>query len=648
MDPRPRQPTEGLPPPAADLDNTDELPALDVKAFEASERSRLADTWVQPALTGEPPGDARADATVSEDPLQAAVANLRMAEELLASRGARLGEIERALAEAHAARVATERRVERLTEELAAARAATEQKEREHAAGQSEARSAAERLESRHAEELAEARAQLERREAELALELTRARAAAGDQASSLAAELAQMRSAALQREAEQARQLSDEKLAGEVRLLAEREAATEARRSHDQESQQALAARDRAHALLQTELQELRDRLAATLESSQSAERRRALFEGLLSELHDELENHASGRAQLTRDLASRDTRTAALESDLSQRAARIATLESQLAGLNSTLGLRDTELTTLRATQASLNTALEGARAATSGVTTRAAEYESALGEARTRSATLEAELGAERKRGAEREQELAKVRADMEEWAGALRTAQLERSGHVASIGAGEARVKQLEERVAEQVDMLRTLQSTSEAALARTQELEADLRAAEDTIGRLESQLRGRNARVSELEKANQQWRHTLEESRSAHVDTDTHLALRDAGLSEEGAGREPPPDGAARLLIQSDGGREVVHVLGRKTTIGRTPENDVQIDAKYISRHHAVILVGPAHTIIEDLNSTNGVMVNGRRITRQILKDGDQVSIGRSEYRFGVRRTSDKH
>jgi pSer/pThr/pTyr-binding forkhead associated (FHA) protein len=153
-----------------------------------------------------------------------------------------------------------------------------------------------------------------------------------------------------------------------------------------------------------------------------------------------------------------------------------------------------------------------------------------------------------------------------------------------------------------------------------------------------------------ARVAELEKANQQWRHTLDETRAAHIDTGTHLALREAAqaaAADEGPVREPAADGATRLLIQSDGGREVVHVLGRKTGIGRTPDNDLQIDAKYISRHHAVILAGPAHTIIEDLNSTNGVLVNGRRISRQALKDGDQVTIGRAEYRFAVRRPGDK-
>jgi pSer/pThr/pTyr-binding forkhead associated (FHA) protein len=90
-----------------------------------------------------------------------------------------------------------------------------------------------------------------------------------------------------------------------------------------------------------------------------------------------------------------------------------------------------------------------------------------------------------------------------------------------------------------------------------------------------------------------------------------------------------------------------GESEVVHLLGRKTTIGRTPDNDMQIDAKFISRHHAVILAGPTHTIIEDLNSTNGVHVNNRRIVRQTLKDGDIVLVGKAQFRFAVRPTADR-
>ena len=100
--------------------------------------------------------------------------------------------------------------------------------------------------------------------------------------------------------------------------------------------------------------------------------------------------------------------------------------------------------------------------------------------------------------------------------------------------------------------------------------------------------------------------------------------------------------EAVPEGAVRLLIRADGDTEVVHVLSRKTTIGRAEESDLQIDAKFISRHHAVILAGPNYTIIEDLNSTNGVLVNNRRVTRHTLKDGDTVAIGRTLFRFAVR------
>ena len=585
MDPHPKLPPEGSLPVGIDLDRTDELPALDLRAHEAAAHDRLAETWVQPGpVLATADAEPRAAAGSAEDPMQTAVANLREAQELLASRAARLAEIERALEEAQGARAGAERHAEQLASELTVARAAAAL------------------------------------RESELGEELKRARAAAGQQVSDLAEELAAARRVAGQREAQLAGELSEERAAGQLRLAAALEA---------------------------TEQQ--RTRAATYFESLQSTERRRALLEGLLSELHDEIDAHQSGHDHLTRELAGRDMRAGELESDLSDRAVRITDLDSQVAKLATALRERDVELARLRAVEASLSSALEAARASGNAATARVAEHESALNEARTRGTTLEAELAAERRSGAGRDEELARVRAEAEEWAGALRTAQLEHGGHLASRVAGEARVKELEGQVAEQADSVRRLHSVADAAVARTHELEGDLRAAEEGIARLESQLRGRDARVTELERANQQWRHTLDESHAAHGATDTPQALRQAPRTEagDGAAASASPEGATRLLIRSDGGREVVHVLGRKTTIGRTPENDLQIDVKYISRHHAVILAGPAHTIIEDLNSTNGVMVNGKRITRQTLNDGDLVTIARAEYRFALRRSGEK-
>jgi type II secretory pathway predicted ATPase ExeA len=62
-------------------------------------------------------------------------------------------------------------------------------------------------------------------------------------------------------------------------------------------------------------------------------------------------------------------------------------------------------------------------------------------------------------------------------------------------------------------------------------------------------------------------------------------------------------------------------------------IGRTPENDLQIRSKFISRHHAQIVSDAEQSVIEDLNSTNGVFIRGKRVKRHELKDGDVIQLG---------------
>jgi pSer/pThr/pTyr-binding forkhead associated (FHA) protein len=96
-----------------------------------------------------------------------------------------------------------------------------------------------------------------------------------------------------------------------------------------------------------------------------------------------------------------------------------------------------------------------------------------------------------------------------------------------------------------------------------------------------------------------------------------------------------------PEFATRLFVRMDSETEVVHVINRKvTTIGRTDDNDISLDTRYISRHHARILAGPNATVIEDLDSTNGVFVNDYRVKgRQALNDGDIVMVGKTRFRF---------
>jgi hypothetical protein len=68
-------------------------------------------------------------------------------------------------------------------------------------------------------------------------------------------------------------------------------------------------------------------------------------------------------------------------------------------------------------------------------------------------------------------------------------------------------------------------------------------------------------------------------------------------------------------------------------------IGRTLENDLPIDSQFISRHHAQIISSDGSSIIEDLNSTNGITHNGKRIRRRVLNDGDVLQIGEHELAY---------
>jgi len=89
---------------------------------------------------------------------------------------------------------------------------------------------------------------------------------------------------------------------------------------------------------------------------------------------------------------------------------------------------------------------------------------------------------------------------------------------------------------------------------------------------------------------------------------------------------------------AKLVLSTDGKAVAeLHLIPGRKVIGRTPDNDLQIDSKFISRHHCQLVTGSdGITVIEDLNSTNGILVRGKRMRRHTLRDGDVVVIGQHE------------
>jgi type II secretory pathway predicted ATPase ExeA len=96
----------------------------------------------------------------------------------------------------------------------------------------------------------------------------------------------------------------------------------------------------------------------------------------------------------------------------------------------------------------------------------------------------------------------------------------------------------------------------------------------------------------------------------------------------------------------RLYVTTQGRATATHELkAGRFIVGRTRENDIQLESKFVSRHHCQLNVTPDAVVLEDLNSTNGIAMGGRRIRRAVLRDGDVVAIGQFQLRFADERGS---
>jgi Protein of unknown function (DUF3662)/FHA domain len=121
-----------------------------------------------------------------------------------------------------------------------------------------------------------------------------------------------------------------------------------------------------------------------------------------------------------------------------------------------------------------------------------------------------------------------------------------------------------------------------------------------------------------------------------------------------------AGPAVPPLPPLRGRVATDTGRQAPSVIGRaggrstvthvlvvdgpgtrhtlttgRNVIGRGTEADIRLPDTGVSRKHVDVVLDNGTAFAEDLGSTNGTLVNGRRITRQALSDGDVIRIGHS-------------
>ena len=91
---------------------------------------------------------------------------------------------------------------------------------------------------------------------------------------------------------------------------------------------------------------------------------------------------------------------------------------------------------------------------------------------------------------------------------------------------------------------------------------------------------------------------------------------------------------------AKLILTLDGAFLGEHDLDKELlTIGRRPNNDVHIDNLAVSGSHAVVRTIGNDSFLEDLDSTNGTIVNGKLIKKHILQHGDIIELGKYQLKY---------
>lgn len=195
-----------------------------------------------------------------------------------------------------------------------------------------------------------------------------------------------------------------------------------------------------------------------------------------------------------------------------------------------------------------------------------------------------------------------------------------------------------------------ELERMLCDTDEKSQARIEQLETELlhvtRRAQDLEEKLEARSDAINVLLAELARKSEQVE-SINEIGEVISDIDDRISER-FEVADAARGASPKNyDRVTRVLVGKIGDQLLRFPLFKdRLTIGRTSDNDIQLNAGYISRRHAVVQTDGESTRVIDWGSKNGVYVNSKQVTEHFLKNGDIVTIGNAHFRYEERPKRD--
>ena len=491
----------------------------------------------------------------------------------------------------------------------------------------------------------------------------------------------------------EQAFEKLEQQLDEEQALGAEQAAALEDARGELEAVNTALAdtekrleQRDRAYGQLEQQLDEQQTISAEQAAALENAQRE---LEGTRKELHAAtVEEHTLNREINERDL---------IESTLEQE---IVALKEQVGSLNSTEAELAADLhdarqeaaqlrleleTTLRQTTAEIAQTKKTTSSVVKEMQAKLAKTEqyadslrfkledsnNVLADAGTESDNLRKEVASLAAKNAQLGAELDSARAANEEFLvsmeqlGAdheqeLRTLRFELTEAQDSIAeTGDINTQLASDLVSARSfkeELERMLLRTEEEAQERISDLEKKVQQLSGTAEEYEQKLDTKNTAINvllvELTKKSEQL-DSISEIEEVIQEIDDRMSERfdehetNAAEQQDSAPVAADRDRTTRVLVGNIGKQELRFPLFKnRLTIGRTADNDIQLNASYISRRHAVVLTEGDATRVIDWGSKNGVYVNTERVKERFLSNGDIVAIGNAKFRYEERPKRD--
>jgi FHA domain len=318
------------------------------------------------------------------------------------------------------------------------------------------------------------------------------------------------------------------------------------------------------------------------------------------------------------------------------------------------------DAKMDADRAGQGAVQTERDQLKQTTAALSAKLIEQEEIIAKLESTVAADAAALG----KKAEELQESQRIRTEFAARVEALEAERNQLRSEIAARDVTLAEGRAQAAQIAELESEAETHEQEMTVLMAHLNEARRPIQSIQDDVKRLSDDLALKTLSLEQLNEDNRTLRSALERTRGALEEREFSIrrlersesnnanALGRIQTSIERLGSTPATPGAPPLsaefaaeFIRIDGERNVTHTLARRTRIGRAQGCELQIDSSSVSRHHALLLKGARELIIEDLNSTNGVIVNGRKVSRQLLSDGDLVTIGEIQFRCVLKPTS---